>query len=113
MTVQAIKDIFSLSIKTLDQIRRNGAFQHLIRRKTAAQDSGLYTLKVNSKIICLPLSDDLVRNWKRNLKKGKNKKDSLKDLIPEWTNQKWKFSENTENSWNNFEKAQTVSYDKQ
>ena len=45
----------------------------------------------------------LVRNWKRNWKKGKNKK-ILSKTIPEWTNQKRKFSENTDNSGNNFKK---------
>ncbi|XP_078318693.1 uncharacterized protein LOC144620787 [Crassostrea virginica] len=106
-TVQAIKDIFSMSVKALDQMGRTGAFHHLIRRKTAAQDTGLYTLKdVHSKIICLPLSDDGVfgKKLEEKLKERKEQKDSLKDLIPEWTNQKRKFSENTDNSGNNFKK---------
>ena len=58
-TVQIIKYIFSVSIKALDQMGRTGGFHHLIRRKTTAQDTGLYTLKdVHSKIICFLLSDD-------------------------------------------------------
>ena len=79
-----------MSVKALDQMRKTGAFHHLIRRKTAAQDTGLYTLKdVHNKIICLPLSDDGVFGQKleEKLKERKEQKDSLK----EWTKQKRKF----------------------
>ena len=58
-------------------------------------------------------SDDDVfgKKLEEKLKERKEQKD-LKDLIPEWTNQKRKFSENTDNSGNN-KKKQTVKYDKQ
>ncbi|XP_062621452.1 uncharacterized protein LOC134283032 [Saccostrea cucullata] len=113
-TVQAIKDIFSMSTKALDQMGRAGAFHHLIRRKTAAQDSGLYTLKdIHSKIICLPLSEDGVfgKKLEEKLKERKEQKDSLKDLIPEWNekNQKRKFSENSAENSGNFKKPRTTT----
>ena len=70
---------------------------------------------VHSKIICLPLSDDGVfgKKLEEKLKERKEQKDSLKDLIPEWTNQKRKFSENTDNSGNNFKKPRLSNMNKQ
>ena len=56
---QSIRDIFSMSTKSLDLLGRPGAIHHLIRRKAAAQDFGLITLKdIQNKIVCLPLTTD-------------------------------------------------------
>lgn len=53
--VQTVQDLFDISSKALDQAGRSGAFHHLIRRKAAAADSGLNTLKdVQSKVMYLP-----------------------------------------------------------
>ena len=43
--IQSIRDIFAMSTKALDQVGRSGAFHHIIRRKAAASDSGLNSLK--------------------------------------------------------------------
>ena len=66
-----------MSIKTLDQMGRTGAIQHLTRRKIAAQVTGLNTFKdVHSKIICLPLSDGGIfgKNVEGKLKERKEQK---------------------------------------
>ena len=48
-----------MSTKSLDLLGRPGAIHHLIRRKAAAQDFGLITLKdIQNKIVCLPLTTD-------------------------------------------------------
>ena len=44
-TVSLVRDLFDMSNKSLDQVGRTGAFHHLVRRKAAAADSGLGTLK--------------------------------------------------------------------
>lgn len=111
-TVQSIKDIFCMSTKALDQMGRTGALHHLIRRKAAAQDTGLVTLKdIHSKIISLPLTNDGVfgKKLEEKLKERKEQKDSIKDLIPEWNerNQKRKFSETTSENSGTFKRPKT------
>ena len=43
--IQSVGDIFAMSTKALDQVGRSGAFHRIIRRKAAASDSGLNSLK--------------------------------------------------------------------
>ena len=96
-----------MSVKALDQMRRAGAFHHLIRRKTAAQDTGLYTLKdVHSKIIfCyLPLSDVGVFGKKLEEKLKERTKRFFQRLNSRMDQPKPEISENTNNSGNNFKK---------
>ena len=86
---QSIRDSFSMSTKSLDQLGRTGAFLYWIRRKAAKQDSVLNTLKDNQiKIVCLHvlLTTDEVfgKKLEEKLKERKEQKDSLKDFIPEW-----------------------------
>ena len=33
LAIQTVRDIFAISTKTLDQIARTGAFNHMVRRK--------------------------------------------------------------------------------
>lgn len=83
---QTVKDIFAMSSKALDQSGRTGAFFHLIRRKTAAQDSGLVQLKdIQSKAQYLPLTDEGVfgKGLETCLEKRKEQKEQIKDLLPE------------------------------
>ena len=50
---------YDTSTKTLDQVGRAGAFLHKVRRKAAASDTGLSSVTDgNTKIHCLPLSDE-------------------------------------------------------
>lgn len=54
--LQSVNDIFAISMKSLDQFGRTGAFNHMIRRKAAASESGLNTLKdIQAKVLYLPL----------------------------------------------------------
>lgn len=107
-TVQSVRDIFAMSTKALDQVGRSGAFHHIIRRKAAVSDSGLNNLKdVQAKVLYLPLTGDGVfgKGLEENLKKRKEQKEQLVDLIPEYdsskgdNSQKRKFSSNQRNSW--------------
>ncbi|VDI06398.1 Hypothetical predicted protein [Mytilus galloprovincialis] len=51
-TCQMVKDLFAISTKSLDQVGRTGAFNHMIRRKAAATESGLNNLKdIQAKLI--------------------------------------------------------------
>ena len=81
----AVKDLFSMSTKTLDQFGRTGAFHHMVRRKAACADSGLSGLDVQSKVLCLPLSGDGVfgKGLQDQLKQRKEQKDQLSELMPE------------------------------
>ena len=97
-----------MSTKALDQVGRTGAFHHIIRRKAAVSDTGLNNLKdVQAKVIYLPLTADGVfgKGLEENLKKRKEQKEQLVDLIPEYdtskgdNSQKRKFSSNDRNTW--------------
>lgn len=95
---QIVNDLFAMSTKALDQSGRTGAFFHLIRRKAAAQDSGLVNLKdIQSKVQYMPLSEDGVfgQGLESCLEKRKEQKDQLNDLLPE-LNRKRKFEDNRE-----------------
>ena len=107
-TVQSVRDIFAMSTKALDQVGRTGAFHHIIRRKAAVSDTGLNNLKdVQAKVLYLPLTGDGVfgKGLEENLKKRKEQKEQLVDLIPEYdtskgdNSQKRKFSSNDRNAW--------------
>ena len=99
--VQTVRDIYDMSTKTLDQVGRAGAFHHIVRRKAAASDTGLSSVKdVNTKIHCLPLSDEGVfgKGLEEKLKQRKDQKEQLSDLLPEYhanKQQKRKFSGNS------------------
>ena len=90
-----------MSTKTLDQVGRAGAFHHIVRRKAAASDTGLSSVKdVNTIIHCLPLSDEGVfgKGLEEKLKQRKDHKEQLSDLLPEYhanKKQKRKFSGNS------------------
>ena len=107
-TVQSVRDIFAMSTKALDQVGRTGAFHHIIRRKAAVSDTGLNNLKdVQAKVLYLPLRGDGVfgKGLEENLKKRKEQKEQLVDLIPEYdaskgdNSQKRKFFSNDRNTW--------------
>ena len=100
---QTIKDVFAMTTKTLDQSGRSGAFFHLIRRKAAAQDSGLTTLKdMRSKCQYLPLTSEGVfgKGLEDCLEKRKEQKDQLSDLLPEFS-RKRKFENDNRDKGNN------------
>ncbi|CAG2254040.1 unnamed protein product [Mytilus edulis] len=83
---QIVKDLFSMSTKSLDQSGRTGAFFHLVRRKAASHESGLVNLSdIKDKTQYLPLSGEGVfgNGLKTCLEKRKEQKDQLNDLLPE------------------------------
>lgn len=89
--IQSVRDIFAMSTKALDQVGRSGAFHHIIRRKAAASDTGLNNLKdVQAKVLYLPLTGDGVfgKGLEENLKKRKEQKEQLSDLVPEFADSK-------------------------
>ena len=89
--IQSVRDIFAMSTKALDQVGRSGAFHHIIRRKAAVSDSGLNNLKdVQAKVLYLPLTGDGVfgKGLEESLKKRKEQKEQLTDLIPEYDTSK-------------------------
>ena len=86
-----IKDIFAMSTKSLDQAGRAGAFFHLIRRKAAAQDTGLVKLSdLRSKCQYLPLTEEGLfgKALESCLEKRKEQNDQLKDWLPEYCSDK-------------------------
>ena len=83
---QVAKDMFAMSTKALDQSGCTGAFFHLVRRKAAAQDSGLVTLnEIKDKTQYLPLTGEGVFGEALNncLEKCKEQKEQRNDLLPE------------------------------
>lgn len=83
---QTVRDLFAISTKSLDQAGRCSAFFQLIRRRAAAQDSGLHKLKdVYSKAQSLPLDNTGVfgNELETLLEKRKERKQQLNDLLPE------------------------------
>ncbi|VDH97162.1 Hypothetical predicted protein [Mytilus galloprovincialis] len=56
-SIQVVRDIFAMSIKSLDQVVRAGAFHHLIRRKATLEDTGLNDIKeLKHPLVSLPLT---------------------------------------------------------
>ena len=91
-----------MSTKVLDHVGWTGAFHHIIRRKAVASDTGLNNLKkVQAKVMYLPLS----RNGEC-LKRHKEQKEQLSDLVPDFldsktdSSRKRKASVDNTNSWN-------------
>lgn len=81
---QVVKDLFAMSTKSLDQAGRTGAFTHLIRRKAAAQDAGLCSLKdLVSKCQYLPLTGDGLfgKGLESILEKRKEQKEQLSEFF--------------------------------
>lgn len=105
-TVQLVKDIFAISMKSLDQMGRSGAFHHMIRRKGAASDAGFNNIKgVQEKVLYLPLSGDGVfgQGLKDKLEKRKEDKAQVDSLLPELNPHKKRKSDfnNNHDSWPN------------
>lgn len=84
--IQCVRDIFAMSTKSLDQVSRSGAFHHLIRRRTAMEDTGLHELKdIKTQIWNLPLSNDGVfgSGLEKTLKDRQEKNKQISELLPE------------------------------
>lgn len=107
--IQSVRDIFAMTSKALDQVGRSGAFHHIIRRKAAASDTGLNNLRdVQAKVLYLPLTGDGVfgNGLEENLKKRKEQKEQLSDLVPDFGQSKTvnsykRKSYDNKNSWGN------------
>lgn len=56
--INMVRDIFSMSTKSLDQMGRAGAFHHIVRRTVTMTDTGLYELPDAHKFTGLPLTGD-------------------------------------------------------
>lgn len=76
---QQVRNIFDMSTKFLDQVSRSGAFNHLIRRKAAMEDTGLEAIKDLSPLLTdLPLTSTgvfgqgLEQTLKERTEKSKN-----------------------------------------
>ncbi|MCG8076955.1 MAG: hypothetical protein JAY75_12015 [Candidatus Thiodiazotropha taylori] len=113
--IQSVRDIFAMATKALDQVGRSGAFHHIIRRKAAASDTGLNNLKdVQAKVLYLPLTGDGVfgKGLEENLKKRKEQKEQLSDLVPDFDskteNSRKRKSYDNKNTWAN--KRQRMDY---
>lgn len=114
--IQSVRDIFAMATKALDQVGRSGAFHHIIRRKAAASDTGLNNLKdVQAKVLYLPLTGDGVfgKGLEENLKKRKEQKEQLSDLVPDFADSKTENSRkrksyDSKNTWGN--KRQRMDY---
>ena len=80
-----VKDVFSMSTKSLDQAGRTGAFHHIIRRTATMTDTALYELDDANSFTNLPLSGDGVfgEEFEKLLKSWKEKKKQIDDLIPD------------------------------
>ena len=106
-TIQSMQDNFAIATKALDQTGRSRAFHHIIWRKAAASDTGLNNLrKVQAKVLYLPLSGDGVFGCRlqEHLRKRKEQKELLSDLVPEFAENKsdWrtrKSAYNSRSSW--------------
>lgn len=87
LVIQMVKDIFAMSVKTMDQIGRAGAFHHLIRRKAAMVDTGLDTISdLTDKVLSMKLSSEgvLGKNFEETLQKRSETNKQIKDLLPEY-----------------------------
>ena len=85
--IQSVRDIFDMSTKSLDQMGRAGAFNHIIRRKAAISDSGLSSVKdAQNNVASLPLSGDGIcgKGLEDKLKQRKEQREQLTDLLPEY-----------------------------
>ncbi|CAG2257755.1 unnamed protein product [Mytilus edulis] len=105
-TCQMVKDLFAISTKSLDQVGRTGAFNHMIRRKAAATESGLNNLKdIQAKVLYLPLSNEGVfgKGLEDKLEKRKEQREQLDDLLPEYKNNNKRKFESTQvrQDWQN------------
>ncbi|CAG2218405.1 unnamed protein product [Mytilus edulis] len=88
LLVQMVKDIFAMSVKSMDQTARTGAFHHLIRRKATLLDTGLEDItELNDKFLSLKLSSDgvLGKDFEEKLKNRSETNKQIKDLLPELT----------------------------
>ena len=77
-----------MATKALDQVGHAGVFHHIIRRKAVVPDTGLNNLKdVQAKVLYLPLMGDGVfgKGLEENLKKRKEQKEQLYDLVTDFT----------------------------
>lgn len=78
--------MLAMSTKTVDQIGRSGAYDHIIRRKATIVDMGLENIKdVAKQADLLPLTADGVMgfSFETKLKDRKEKNKEMNDLIPE------------------------------
>lgn len=86
LVIQMVKDIFAMSVKSMDQIGRTGAFHHLIRRKATVVDTGLDSVsELADKVMTLKLSSEgiLGSDFEETLQKRSETNKQIKDLLPE------------------------------
>ncbi len=83
--VSAVKDIFAMSTKGLDQLGRTAALHHVVRWTVSMTDSGLYELDDSSDFTSLPLTTEGVfgSGLETLLKSRKEKKKQLDELVPD------------------------------
>jgi hypothetical protein len=102
--LQSVNDIFAISMKSLDQFGRTGAFSHMIRRKAATSESGLNTLKgIQAKVLYLPLTAEGVfgEGLEDKLGKRKEQREQLKELLPEFSNKRKPDFNTRQDTWPN------------
>lgn len=86
LAIQMVRDIFAISTKTLDQVSRVGAFNHMIRRKATLYDTGLAELKdYTSTVNALPLTAAGVfgPDFDLKLKAKVEKNKQLAEVLPD------------------------------
>jgi hypothetical protein len=102
--LQSVNDSFAISMKSLDQFGRTGAFSHMIRRKAATSESGLNTLKcIQAKVLYLPLTAEGVfgEGLEDKLGKRKEQREQLKELLPEFSNKRKPDFNTRQDTWPN------------
>ncbi|KAH3790277.1 hypothetical protein DPMN_168473 [Dreissena polymorpha] len=84
--IQCVRDIFAMNTKSLDQLGRAGAIHHLVRRKAAMADCGLYdSREVRNQIWNLPLTHEGIcgSGLEQKLKERVEMNKQISDLLPE------------------------------
>ena len=91
-------------MQSLDQFGRIGTLNHMIRKKAAASESGLNTLKdIQAKVLYLPLTAEGVfgEELEDKLEKRKEQSEQLKELLPEFSNKRKPDYNTRQNTWPN------------
>ena len=91
-------------MQSLDQFGRIGTLNHMIRKKAAASESGLNTLKdIQAKVLYLPLTAEGVfgEGLEDKLEKRKERSEQLKELLPEFSNKRKPDFNTRQNTWPN------------
>ena len=83
---QNVRDLFSMSTKSLDQFARSGAFFHLVRRRATVADTRLHEFKdLQKTALASPLSSEGIfgPEFAQKLKVRQENDKQINELMPE------------------------------